>query len=213
MKELLNDIVSYFGSRDYLLYYFKDKQGQTTITEYVNNTVDRLAQWLLDICYKPLDEHFINYNYLIGLRHTYEEKGKADKIETIPHIPARYMITCLFPITAVLKNYIAKKVEDPVLTDKLYHTWFKLQVLTTAFFLIPYTKEGRTKEDEENRKLLGEIISENMKDLLNDIVSYFGSRDYLLYYFKDKQGQTTITEYVNNTVDRLAQWLLDICYK
>ncbi|MFZ8848956.1 MAG: protoglobin domain-containing protein [Thermoproteota archaeon] len=143
MKDLLSDIVSYFGSRDYLLYYFKDKQGQTTITEYVNNTVDRLAQWLLDICYKPLDEHFINYNYLIGLRHTYEEKGKADKIETIPHIPARYMITCLFPITAVLKNYIAKKVEDPVLTDKLYHTWFKLQVLTTAFFLIPYTKEGR----------------------------------------------------------------------
>jgi Protoglobin. len=143
MKEILDKIVSYFGSKEYLIYYFKDRQAQTTITEYVNNTVDRLAQWLLDICYKPLDENFINYNYLIGIRHTYEGKGKADNVSTVEHIPARYMVTCLFPITVVLKDFIARKVEDPVLTDRLYNTWFKLQVITTALFLIPYTKEGR----------------------------------------------------------------------
>ncbi|MDT7892073.1 MAG: protoglobin domain-containing protein [Thermoproteota archaeon] len=142
MKDILNAIVNYFGSRDYLLYYFKDKKGETTITEYVNNTVDRLAQWLLDICFRPLDENFINYHYLIGLRHTYEQKGKADNVQTVPHIPMRYMVTCIYPITVVLKGFIAKKIEDPELVERLYNTWFKLQVITTALFLIPYTKQG-----------------------------------------------------------------------
>ena len=142
MNDILNAIVNYFGSKEYLLYYFKDETGTTTISEYVNNTVDRLAQWLLDICFRPLDESFINYNYLIGLRHTEIGKGKADNVKTIPHIPLRYMVTCIFPVTAVLKSFIAKKIDDPVLVDKLYHTWFKLQVITTALFLIPYTKEG-----------------------------------------------------------------------
>jgi len=142
MNDILNAIVNYFGSKEYLLYYFKDKTGTTTVSEYVNNTVDRLAQWLLDLCFRPLDENFINYNYLIGLRHTEIEKGKADNVGTIPHIPLRYMVTCVFPITAVLKSFIEKKVDDPVIVDKLYHTWFKLQVITTALFLIPYTKEG-----------------------------------------------------------------------
>jgi len=142
MNEILNKIVSYFGSREYLIYYFKDKQGVTTITEYVNNTVDRLAQWLLDICFRPIDENFVNYQYLIGIRHTYDGKGKADNIESIQHIPMRYMITCIFSVTSVLKEYIEKKLEDPKLVDRLYNTWFKLQVITTALFCAHYAKEG-----------------------------------------------------------------------
>ncbi len=142
MSDMLNQIVSYFGSRDYLIYYFKDERGETTETEYVNNTVDRLAQWLLDICFRPIDENFVNYQYLIGIRHTFDGKGKADNVKTIPHIPMRYMITCIFPVTAVIRSFLERKFDDPKIVEKLYDTWFKLQVITTAFFCAHYTKEG-----------------------------------------------------------------------
>jgi len=142
MKEILDAIVNYVGSREYLLYYFKDKSGTTTITEYVSNSVGRIAQWILDCCYRPLDQKFIDYQYEIGLRHTPLKKGKADNVQTVDLVHARYMVTFIFPFTAALKPFIQKEVEDFVLADKLYHTWFKLVTVCASIYIYPFVKEG-----------------------------------------------------------------------
>jgi len=146
LKEQVNEILdlwySWVGSNPHLVYYFSDKNSKQPIQEYLQAVRKRFGQWILDICFRKYDRNWLNYQYEIGLRHHRSKKNKTDNVNSVEHIPLRYMIAFIYPISATIKPFLAKKVNEPEEVEKMFNAWFKAVVLSVALWSIPYAKEG-----------------------------------------------------------------------
>ncbi len=84
---------------------------------------------------------WLDYQYEIGLRHHRVKKGKVDNVDTVPRIPLRYLVAFIYPITATIKPFLAKKGDSQETVEKMYNAWFKSIVLQIAIWSYPYVKE------------------------------------------------------------------------
>lgn len=141
VEEILDLWYGFVGSHPHLLRYFADPQGQP-IPEYLERVRRRFGQWILDTCFRPKDEAWLAYQHEIGLRHHRSKKGRTDGVETIPHIPLRYLIAFIYPITATLKPFLAKKGHPQEQVERMHQAWFKAVVLQATLWSYPYVKEG-----------------------------------------------------------------------
>ncbi len=146
LKDQVEDILDlwygWVGSNPHLVYYFADKNTMQPITEYLNAVRKRFGQWILDVCFRDYDRTWLNYQYEIGLRHHRAKKNKTDNVNSVDHIPLRYLIAFIYPITATIKPFLAKKGDPAEEVEKMFNAWFKAVVLTVALWSIPYAKEG-----------------------------------------------------------------------
>jgi hypothetical protein len=66
----------------------------------------------LDTCRRPYDQQWLDYQQEIALRHTRVKKNQTDWADETPeHIPLRYVIAFVYPITATIKQFLAKGVQ------------------------------------------------------------------------------------------------------
>ncbi|GAB4201488.1 MAG: protoglobin domain-containing protein [Bacteroidia bacterium] len=130
----------YVGSNEHLVYYFT-KNGHPN-TEYLANVRARFGQWIKDICFRPKDQEWLNYQYEIALRHHSTKKNQTDKVDTVPIIHCRYMIAFIFPITYTIKSFLSKKGHSNDDVEKMYTAWFKAVTLTSVLWTYPYIKEN-----------------------------------------------------------------------
>ncbi|MCS6861268.1 MAG: protoglobin domain-containing protein [Abditibacteriales bacterium] len=131
----------FVGSHPHLVYYFTGADGQP-IGEYLQAVRARFGQWILDTCRRPYDQDWLNYQHEIGLRHHRTKKNQTDNVASVPHIPLRYMIAFIYPITATIKEFLGKKGHSAEEVDKMWHAWFKSVVLQVILWSYPYAKEG-----------------------------------------------------------------------
>lgn len=54
----------------------------------------------------------------------------------------RYLIAFIYPITATMKSFLAKKGHAHEEIEKMHQAWFKAVVLTVTFWSMPYVKTG-----------------------------------------------------------------------
>jgi len=63
----------------------------------------------LDTCRRPYDQQWLDYQQEIALRHTRAKKNRTDGAQETPeHIPLRYVVAFVYPITATIKQFLAK---------------------------------------------------------------------------------------------------------
>src|SRR5690349_9573963 len=74
------------NSMPHLATYFKNEAGKTDET-YKARVKERFKQWIMDLCCRPYDQDWLNYQYEIGLRHTSARKNKTDNADAPPFIP------------------------------------------------------------------------------------------------------------------------------
>jgi hypothetical protein len=128
---------------DNLVYYFADAQTGEPNSEYLARVRERFSQWILDTCRRRYDQVWLDYHHEIALRHTSAKKNETDgAYDTPDHIPLRYIIAFVYPITATIKPFLAKGGHDPEEVDKMYNAWFKSVVMQVALWAYPYAKEG-----------------------------------------------------------------------
>lgn len=141
IEEILDLWYGYVGSKKHLVYYFTDGQGNPN-PEYLERVRKRFGQWIKDICLRKKDQDWLNYQYEIAKRHHAIKKNKTDHVQSIPIVHYRYMIAFIYPITATIKPFLAKKghLQDDV--DKMHDAWFKAIVLTAILWTYPYVKNG-----------------------------------------------------------------------
>lgn len=60
----------------------------------------------------------------------------------VEHIPLRYLIAFIFPITATLKPFLAGKGHKPEQVEKMHDAWRKAVILQVALWARPYTLAG-----------------------------------------------------------------------
>lgn len=141
VEDILDLWYGFVGSHPHLVYYFTGPDGQP-ISEYLAAVRKRFGQWILDTCRRPYDQDWLNYQHEIGLRHHRSKKNQTDGVQSVPHIPLRYLIAFIYPITATIKDFLAKKGHSAEDVEKMFHAWFKSVVLQVILWSYPYAKEG-----------------------------------------------------------------------
>lgn len=131
----------FVASHPHLVYYFGGPDGQPN-AEYLAAVRRRFGQWILDTCQRPLDQDWLSYQHEIGLRHHRTKKNQTDQVQSVPHIPHRYLVAFIYPITATIKPFLAKKGHSADEVEKMHQAWFKSVVLQVALWSYPYVREG-----------------------------------------------------------------------
>lgn len=146
LKDQVDDILDlwygWVGSNPHLIYYFSDKDTGQPIKEYLESVRKRFGQWILDLCFRDYDREWLDYQYEIGKRHHRSGKNRTDNVRSVEHIPLRYMIAFIYPITATIKPFLAKGGYSEEDVERMFNAWFKAVVLSVALWSIPYAKEG-----------------------------------------------------------------------
>ncbi len=146
--EVLNDQIDdvldlwygFVGSHPFLLHYFSGPDGKPDET-YLARVRARFGQWIRDSCTRPRERDWLAYTHEIGLRHHRSKKNQTDGVRSVPHIPLRYLIAFIYPITATIRDFLTKKGHAPEEVERMHQAWFKSVVLQVALWAVPYAGE------------------------------------------------------------------------
>jgi hypothetical protein len=141
--QILDLWYGFVGDNPHLLYYFSDAESGESNSEYLARVRERFARWILDTCRRSYDQDWLDYQHEISLRHTRAKKNQTDGAYGTPeHIPLRYLVAFIYPITATIKPFLANDGHSPEEVDKMHDAWFKSVVLQVTLWSQPYVKEG-----------------------------------------------------------------------
>ncbi len=141
LDEVLDVWYGFVGSHPHLLHYFSGPDGEP-VQEYLERVRERFKQWVLDVCRRPHDREWLDYQHEIALRHTREKKNRTDGVDAPEHIPLRYMISFIYPITATMRRFLEGGGRTDEEVEKMHQAWFKAVVLHVTLWSQPYAKEG-----------------------------------------------------------------------
>lgn len=144
LKDKINDVLDlwygYVVSNEHLVYYFT-KDGQPN-ADYLNAVRVRFGRWIMDLCAKPYDQDWLNYQHEIALRHHSTKKNKTDGVDAVPIIHYRYMVAFIYPIAATIKSFLGKKGHPQSDIEGMHNAWFKAVTLTVILWTYPYINKG-----------------------------------------------------------------------
>jgi IS1 family transposase len=130
----------YVASHPHLVRYFAGRDGKP-IGAYLDRVRARFAQWVRDVCSRPYDDAWRDYQHEIGLRHTRAKKNQTDGVDSVPEIGLRYVIAFIFPITATMRSFLASKGNSAEDVEAMHTAWFKAVVLHVCLWSQPYAAE------------------------------------------------------------------------
>jgi hypothetical protein len=122
----------FVGSHPHLLKYFASLRTQAPLGDYLTAVRKRFGQWILDTAAANYDQAWLNYQHEIGLRH--EQKKNATDGAAAAGAPSvvnyRYIVAFIYPITATLRPFLAKKGASEADVDRMQQAWIKSVILT-----------------------------------------------------------------------------------
>jgi hypothetical protein len=139
VEEVLDLWYGYVGSHPHLVRYFNGPDG-TPDGAYLEAVRARFGQWIRDLTSRPWDEDWLAYQEEIGQRHLHR-KGRTDGILSEPFVPLRYMVAFIWPITATIRPFLAKKGHSPEEVDAMHSAWFKAVTLSAVLWTRPYAPD------------------------------------------------------------------------
>ncbi len=141
VEDVLDVWYDFVASHPHLVAYFSTPEGEP-LDDYLARVRRRFGQWILDTCRRPYDRAWLDYQEEIALRHTRTKKNQTDNARSVPHIPLRYMVAFVYPITATMRDFLAKKGHGPEEVEAMHQAWFKAVTLQVALWSEPYAREG-----------------------------------------------------------------------
>jgi hypothetical protein len=124
----------------HLAYYFTNPQGKPD-DSYKAKVKERFKQWVLDVCRRPYDQQWLDYQHEIGLRHTHLKKNATEKAATPPHIPLRYLLAFTAVINDRIKPFLAKRGSTAEAVEAMHRAWCKAVTLHVTLWSRPYVAE------------------------------------------------------------------------
>jgi len=92
------------GAQPHLAKWFFGPNGKPD-DEYKAKVKKRFVQWVLDACFRPHDQAWLDYQEEIGLRHTPEKKNQTDHAQTPSLVPLRYLIVFGAVVTTTTRKF------------------------------------------------------------------------------------------------------------
>jgi hypothetical protein len=125
------------AKQEHLRHWFAGPDGKPD-DSYKAAVKPRFVQWVADICTRPFDQAWLDYQEEIGLRHTPEKKNSTDGKSTPALVPLRYILAFTPPILAAAHSRLAG-VRDAA---AMQSAWTKAVMLTLALWARPFSREG-----------------------------------------------------------------------
>jgi len=129
------------GSQPHLAHYFVAPDGKPD-EDYKARVKERFARWVLDVCRRPYDQDWLDYQHEIGLRHTNLKKNKTDEASTPPQIPLRYLIVFTAVINGTIKPFLASKDNSVEEVEAMFQAWCKAVLLYVTVWSRAYVAES-----------------------------------------------------------------------
>jgi Protoglobin len=137
-EELVNKGRGVISRTPHLAQYSLRPDGKPD-AHYSSNSGLRFQQWILDTCFRPYDQDWLNYQQEIALRHTTVKKNKTDHVESAPYVPLRDVIAFTAVINDAVKPFLAAQGHSSNEIEKMHRAWCKSVQLQIALWAEPYT--------------------------------------------------------------------------
>ena len=141
VEQILDVWYGFVGANPHLLAAFSNAQGQPD-QHYLAAVRRRFGRWILDTARAEYDQAWLDYQYEIGLRHTRGKKNQTDGAGAADHIPLRYLLALLVPITATLRPFLAAGGAAPDDVEAMHQAWVKAVLLQVILWSHPYVRDG-----------------------------------------------------------------------
>lgn len=139
-EEMVDAWRAVIGSQPHLAQWFVTTDGKPD-EGYKARVKKRFVQWVADVCFRPHDQAWLDYQEEIGLRHTPTKKNQTDGGHTPSLVPLRYLIAFVPIVTTGLGQFFTKEVSKTELR-KLEKAWAKSVQLHVTLWSRPYVKDG-----------------------------------------------------------------------
>ena len=137
-EDVLDVWYGFVAAHPHLVHYFSGADGSPN-GEHLRRVRARFAQWIHDLCGKTWDQDWLDYQEEIALRHTTVAKNRTDNAEGAPpEVALRYLIAFIYPITATIRPFLAKKGHSEEQVEAMYQAWFKAVTISTLLWARPY---------------------------------------------------------------------------
>jgi hypothetical protein len=110
------------------------------IPDYLAKSGLRFQQWILDTCFRPYDQEWLNYQNEIALRHMTAKKNTVDGVRSTPFVPLRDIIAFIAVMNETVKAYLAAKGHPAQDVEKMHLAWCKSMQLQIALWSQPYSE-------------------------------------------------------------------------
>jgi Protoglobin len=141
VEELLDVWYGFVGANPHLLAAFSGPDGQPD-QAYLAAVRRRFGRWILDTARADYDQAWLDYQHEIGLRHHRSGKNRTDGARAADHIPLRYVLALLVPITTTLKPFLAAGGATPDEVEAMHQAWVKAVLLQVILWSHPYVHDG-----------------------------------------------------------------------
>jgi hypothetical protein len=102
----------------------------------------RFVQWVSDLCLRPHDRDWLNYQEEIGLRHTPARKNQTDRGQTPPLVPLRYTMAFASVVITSIRSFFDSAGRSEHDLQLMQAAWTRAVLLSLALWARPYTSPG-----------------------------------------------------------------------
>lgn len=142
VEQILDVWYGFVGSNPHLVPAFCDPATGQPDTHYLEAVRRRFGQWILDTASARYDQAWLDYQHEIGLRHHRTKKNRTDGALGSAHVPFRYLVALLYPVTATLRPFLEKGGAEPQEVEKMHQAWIKSVLMQVILWSWPYVKDG-----------------------------------------------------------------------
>ena len=141
VEEVLDVWYGFVGANPHLLAAFAGPDGQPD-QQYLAAVRRRFGRWILDTARADYGQAWLDYQHEVGLRHHRSGKNRTDGVRAADHIPLRYVLALLVPITTTLKPFLAEGGAAPAEVEAMHQAWVKAVLLQVILWSHPYVRDG-----------------------------------------------------------------------
>jgi Protoglobin len=139
-EALVNGWREIIGSQEHLAKWFYGPDGKPS-NDYKAAVKLRFVQWVVDLCTRPFDQQWLDYQEEIGLRHTPAKKNATDGANTPPLVPLRYLLAFTPRVLDSIRTLLQAKGLSAQEINRAHSAWTKAVILTITLWSRPYTRD------------------------------------------------------------------------
>ncbi len=140
VEQVLDVWYGFVGDNPQLLAHFSTLDAEP-IADYLAGVRGRFGQWIRDTCERPYDEEWLAYQHEMALRHTPDRKNLTDGASSTSHVPLRYLIALVYPITATIRPFLASDGVPPERVEAMHEAWRKSVTMQIALWSRAYAPD------------------------------------------------------------------------
>ena len=141
IEDILDVWYGFVGANPHLLASFSDAAGEPN-SDYLAAVRARFGEWIRDLCRRPHDQAWLDYQHEIAVRHHHTKKNETDAVEASRQVQFRYLVALLVPITATIRPFLAQSDRPAEEVDQIHAAWFKAVTLSVTLWCYPYIRDG-----------------------------------------------------------------------